>query len=65
MSTRNRISPKIIDYGLYLNFLGLSFRNTAKASFLHVIKISMFLSGHGYKNTDHRNITRIRKSKST
>ncbi len=41
MSTRNRISSNIVGYGLYLYFLGLSFRNTAKAlSFLKIIKIS-------------------------
>ena len=41
MSTKNRISSKIIGYGLYLYFLGLSFRSTAKAlSFLKIIKIS-------------------------
>ncbi len=41
MSARNRTSSKIIVYGLHLYFLGLSFRNTAKAlSFLHIIKIS-------------------------
>ncbi len=41
MSTRNRTSPNIVGYGLYLYFLGLSFRNTAKAlSFLKIIKIS-------------------------
>ncbi len=41
MSTRNRTPLKIIDYGLYLYFLGLSFRNTVKAlSFLLIIKIS-------------------------
>jgi putative transposase len=41
MSSRNRTSTKIIGYGLYLYFLGLSFRNTAKAlSFLKLIKIS-------------------------
>jgi putative transposase len=41
MSTRNRTSTKIIGYGLYLYFLGLSFRSTAKAlSFLKIIKIS-------------------------
>ncbi len=27
----NRIHPQIVGYGLYLYFLGLSFRNTAKA----------------------------------
>ena len=41
MSTRNRTPSNIIGYGLYLYFLGLSFRNTAKAlSFLKIIKIS-------------------------
>ncbi len=41
MSTRNRTPSKIIGYGLYLYFLGLSFRNAAKTlSFLHMIKIS-------------------------
>ena len=41
MSTRNRTSSKIIGYGLYLYFLGLSFRNTAKAlSFLLLTKVS-------------------------
>jgi putative transposase len=41
MSTRNRTSSKIIGYGLHLYFLGLSFRNAAKAlSLLKIIKIS-------------------------
>ncbi len=41
MSYRNRTSPNIIGYGLYLYFLGLSFRNTSKAlSFLKIAKIS-------------------------
>ncbi len=41
MSARSRTSSNIIGYGLYLYFLGLSFRNTAKAlSFLKIIKIS-------------------------
>ncbi len=41
MSTRKRTSSNIIGYGLYLYFLGLSFRNTAKAlSFLKIAKIS-------------------------
>ncbi len=31
MSSGNRTSLKIIGYGLYLYFLGLSFRNIAKA----------------------------------
>ena len=41
MSTRNRTPSNIIGYGLYLYFLGLSFRNTSKAlSFLNLAKIS-------------------------
>ncbi len=41
MRSRNRTPSQIIGYGLYLYFLGLSFRNTAKAlSFLHLVKIS-------------------------
>ncbi len=41
MSTKTRTSSNIIGYGLYLYFLGLSFRNTSKAlSFLKIAKIS-------------------------
>ncbi len=41
MRSRKRTPSRIIGYGLYLYFLGLSFRNTAKAlSFLLLIKIS-------------------------
>jgi putative transposase len=41
MRSRNRTPLQIIGYGLYLYFLGLSFRNAAKAlSFLHLVKIS-------------------------
>jgi putative transposase len=41
MGSRNRTPSQIIGYGLYLYFLGLSFRNTAKAlSFLLLVKIS-------------------------
>ncbi|HEY6535633.1 MAG TPA: hypothetical protein VIY08_07535 [Candidatus Nitrosocosmicus sp.] len=41
MCTRNRTPSQIIGYGLHLYFLGLSFRNMAKAlSFLKIIKIS-------------------------
>ncbi len=41
MRSRNRTPSQIVGYGLYLYFLGLSFRNTAKAlSFLKIIKIS-------------------------
>ena len=41
MRSRNRTPSQIVGYGLYLYFLGLSFRNAAKAlSFLKIIKIS-------------------------
>ncbi|HEY6537173.1 MAG TPA: hypothetical protein VIY08_15470 [Candidatus Nitrosocosmicus sp.] len=41
MYIRNRTPTYIIGYGLYLYFLGLSFRNTSKAlSFLKIAKIS-------------------------
>ena len=41
LSKRKRTSSKHIYYGLYLYFLGLSLRNTAKAlSFLHIINRS-------------------------
>ncbi|HXT84025.1 MAG TPA: hypothetical protein VN704_06805 [Verrucomicrobiae bacterium] len=41
MSYRIRTPSNIVGYGLYLYFLGLSFRNTAKAlSFLNIAKIS-------------------------
>ena len=41
MRSRIRTPSQIIGYGLYLYFLGLSFRNTAKAlSFLQIVKIS-------------------------
>ncbi len=43
MNSRNRTPSQIIGYGLglYLYFLGVSFRNAAKAlSFLHLVKIS-------------------------
>jgi putative transposase len=41
MSARNRTPSNIIGYGLYWYFLGLSFRNAAKAlSFLLLVKIS-------------------------
>ncbi|HEY6536814.1 MAG TPA: hypothetical protein VIY08_13605 [Candidatus Nitrosocosmicus sp.] len=39
MYARNRTPSNIIGYGLYLYFLGLSFRNTSKAlSFLKLAK---------------------------
>ena len=41
MGYRNRTPSQIIGYGLYLYFLGLSFRNAAKAlSFLLLVKIN-------------------------
>ena len=40
MFTRNGTPSNIIDYGLYLYFLGLSFRNTSKALSFLKIKIS-------------------------
>jgi putative transposase len=41
MRSRIRTPSQIIGYGLYLYFLGLSFRSTAKAlSFLKIVKIS-------------------------
>jgi putative transposase len=41
MDSRNRTPSQIIGYGLYLYFLGLSFRNAAQAlSFLLLVKIS-------------------------
>ncbi len=41
MRSRIRTPSQIIGYGLYLYFLGLSFRNAAKAlSFLKIVKIS-------------------------
>ena len=41
MGSRIRTPLQIIGYGLYLYFLGLSFRNTAKTlSFLLLVKIS-------------------------
>ncbi len=45
MISRIRTPLQIIGYGLYLYFLGLSFRNVAKAlSFLYPIKISHLVS---------------------
>jgi hypothetical protein len=59
MTFRIRTPSQNIGYGLYMYFLGLSFRNAAKAlSFLQIVKIShVFLrkNGTGFKNTNHRN----------
>jgi len=44
MRSRNRTSSQIIGYGLYLYFLELSFRNTAKTlSFLLLVKSRIHL----------------------
>jgi len=40
MSARNRTPSSIIGYGLYLYFLGVLFRNTAKSLSFLKIKIS-------------------------
>ena len=58
MSTRNRTPSKIIGYGLYLYFLELSFRNTAKAlSFLLLVKINhVYQSGTGLKYRSWKHI---------
>ncbi|MER5176653.1 MAG: hypothetical protein ABJB76_08695 [Candidatus Nitrosocosmicus sp.] len=41
MSSRNRTPLQIIGYGLYLYFLGLSFRNAAKALYFpYLFKLS-------------------------
>ena len=65
MSTRKRTPSNIIGYGLYLYFLGLSFRSTAKAlSFLLLVKIShVYQSGNGFKSIGLGNISKIRKLK--
>ena len=53
MSFRNRTPSQIIGYGLYLYFLGLSFRNTAKAlSFLQIVKISHVSISQGSKRKE-------------
>ena len=41
MNSRNRTPSEYIEYGLYLYFLGLSFKSVAKVlSFLHIVKRS-------------------------
>ena len=55
MNPRNRTSSQFVSYGLYLYFLGLSFRNTAKAlSFLDIVNISHVSIWNGCKNTRQR-----------
>ncbi len=64
MSARNRISSKIIGYGLHLYFLGLSFRNTAKVlSLLHIIKISHVSIWHWIQNYKPRKYQKNKKIK--
>jgi putative transposase len=51
MRSRSRTPLQIIGYGLYLYFLGLSFRNAAKAlSLLKIIKISHVSIWHWIQN---------------
>ncbi|HXT83406.1 MAG TPA: hypothetical protein VN704_03600 [Verrucomicrobiae bacterium] len=64
MSYRNRTFSSIIEYGLNLYFLDLSFGNVAKAlSFLKIPKISYILFENRYKSTGDENIQGKRKSK--
>ena len=57
MGYRNRTPSQIIGYGLYLYFLGLSFRNAAKAlSFLKIIKISHVSIRHWIQKYNQREI---------
>jgi hypothetical protein len=51
---RNRTSAKYVCYGLYLYFLGLSFRNTSKALSPFVLKEVMFQFGSGYSIIIHK-----------
>ncbi|HXT85229.1 MAG TPA: hypothetical protein VN704_13035 [Verrucomicrobiae bacterium] len=54
MRSRNRTSSQIIGYGLYLYFLGLSFRKTVKVlSFLKIVKISHVSIWNWLQSTDH------------
>ena len=64
MSTRNRTPSQIIGYGLYLYFLGLSFRNAAKAlSFLHLVKISHVSIWHWIQKYKPRKYRKNKKIK--
>ena len=66
MSTKKRTSSNIIGYGLYLYFLGLSFRNTAKAlSFLKIIKEYDSIGKQIQKYCPWKHLLRIRKLRNT
>jgi hypothetical protein len=54
LTKRNRTSAKVIGYGLYLYFLGLSYRNTAKALSFRFKKEVILLYGNGYRNTNQK-----------
>jgi putative transposase len=51
MYCRNRTPPEFIGYGLYLYFLGLSFRNAAKALkwFVKILHVSIWKWMQKYK----------------
>jgi hypothetical protein len=53
INKRNRTPSSYIGYGLYLYFLGLAYRSTAKALNRFVHRSHMYQSGNGYKNTNH------------
>jgi hypothetical protein len=55
--TRNRTSFEDIAYGLYLYFLGLSFRNASKALSSRIIKGVMLQYGTGSKDTDPKELS--------
>ncbi|WP_458720458.1 hypothetical protein [Candidatus Nitrosocosmicus sp. R] len=57
---RKRTPSKYIGYGLYLYFLGLSYRNTSKA-LAQFVKIVMLQSGKGFKNINPRKLLEIGK----
>ncbi len=64
MSIRHRTFSNIIGYGLYLYFLGLSFRSTAKAlSFLKIAKISQVSIWNWIQKYKPWKYSRIRKIK--
>jgi putative transposase len=65
MSTRNRTPSQIIGYGLYLYFLGLSFRNTANKalSSLHLVKISHVSIWHWIQKYKPRKYRKNKKIK--